>query len=148
MRTLVLAKTIVWNDEHELLTLRRSDRVLHRPGGFDLPGGKLDPGETVLMAAMRELAEESGLRPEPEAMHLVFADSHVGHRGGDPEELNIVWLGYLTKVSGQPPIALSDEHKQYAWKPIDEALAECDSPTQRRFLTNLKERNILQGSGA
>ncbi len=39
----------------------------YRPGLLDLPGGAVERGESVLAAALRELAEETGLRaPEPE----------------------------------------------------------------------------------
>ncbi|HEY1919646.1 MAG TPA: NUDIX domain-containing protein [Streptosporangiaceae bacterium] len=39
--------------------------VIHRPSHRDwsLPKGKLEPGEHVLLAAVREVAEETGIRP-------------------------------------------------------------------------------------
>jgi len=41
--------------------------VIHRPGHDDwsLPKGKVDPGETVLEAAVREVREETGQRARP-----------------------------------------------------------------------------------
>jgi 8-oxo-dGTP pyrophosphatase MutT (NUDIX family) len=42
---------------------------LRRHGGqFALPGGKLDPGETAVEAALRELEEEVGLSVSPQAV--------------------------------------------------------------------------------
>src|SRR3981189_2918219 len=43
-----------------LLTLRAADLRAHR-GQWALPGGRCDEGETPMMAALRELAEELGL---------------------------------------------------------------------------------------
>lgn len=46
---------IVWNENEELL-------MIHRLGKWDLPKGKLDPGENLEKCAVREVAEETGLR--------------------------------------------------------------------------------------
>ncbi len=43
-----------------ILTQRSRDLSRH-PGQFALPGGRLDPGETPIVAALRELEEEVGL---------------------------------------------------------------------------------------
>jgi hydroxyethylthiazole kinase-like uncharacterized protein yjeF len=46
-----------------VLTRRRRDMRSH-PGQVSFPGGRIDPGETVEQAAVREAAEEVGLRPD------------------------------------------------------------------------------------
>jgi 8-oxo-dGTP pyrophosphatase MutT (NUDIX family) len=53
--------------EHEgetqvLLTLRRMD-LRHHAGQVSFPGGRIEPGETPLAAALREAQEEVGLDP-------------------------------------------------------------------------------------
>lgn len=45
-----------------VLTRRRRDMRSH-PGQVSFPGGRLDPGETIEQAALREAEEEIGLRP-------------------------------------------------------------------------------------
>jgi 8-oxo-dGTP diphosphatase len=46
---------------------RRKVAIVHRPkyDDWSLPKGKLDPGEDWLEAALREVAEETGMRCEP-----------------------------------------------------------------------------------
>jgi len=46
-----------------VLTRRRRDLRSH-PGQVSFPGGRLDPGETIEEAALREAQEEVGLRPD------------------------------------------------------------------------------------
>jgi len=50
------ALVAVWCGRHLLLVFDRFR------GEWELPGGRIDPGETPLQAAVRELHEESGLR--------------------------------------------------------------------------------------
>jgi 8-oxo-dGTP pyrophosphatase MutT (NUDIX family) len=50
-----------------VLTRRRGTLRRHA-GQFALPGGRLDPGETVESAALREIEEEIGLCLEPSAV--------------------------------------------------------------------------------
>lgn len=47
-----------------MLLLHRPSTMRAHPGQIALPGGRLDPGETPVEAALREAHEELGLRPE------------------------------------------------------------------------------------
>lgn len=64
-----------------LLLIRR----LHPPfqGGYALPGGFVDVGETVEAACARELLEETGLEAAPDALRLVgiYSDPKRDPRG-------------------------------------------------------------------
>jgi 8-oxo-dGTP pyrophosphatase MutT (NUDIX family) len=62
-----------------VLTRRPLDLPRH-PGQFALPGGRIDPGESIEQAARRELAEEVGLALGPEAV-LGLLDDFVTRSG-------------------------------------------------------------------
>lgn len=47
-----------------LLMIHRPTNMRAHPGQVALPGGKLDPGETPVEAALREAHEELGINPE------------------------------------------------------------------------------------
>lgn len=79
----------------EVLLIRRGRPP--RVGEWSLPGGRIEPGETVRAAALRELREETGVEAEllglidvvdglfPEAgRHYVLIDFAARWRSGEP----------------------------------------------------------------
>jgi 8-oxo-dGTP diphosphatase len=78
----VLAET----EDGGIVLVRRK----HPPPGWALPGGFVESGESVAVAARRELREETGLDVElPELFH-VYADPARDPRG---PTLSVVFIG-------------------------------------------------------
>ncbi|MEM7297747.1 MAG: CoA pyrophosphatase, partial [Bacteroidota bacterium] len=50
-------------DGPEVLLTRRSRALRNHAGEISFPGGRVDPGETVVDTALREAHEEVGLEP-------------------------------------------------------------------------------------
>lgn len=114
--------------------LRRQGRYLlglrpenKRHGGlWEFPGGKLAPGESLLAAARRELAEE-----------LELEVTHVGrllrsfHDGASPFVIEFV----ETSVDGDP-VAL--EHDSVGWFSLDEMGAMPLAPADAAFVAWLR----------
>ena len=58
------AVLVAFHEDGRLLLTKRSARLKHHPGQIAFPGGKLEQGETLEQAALREAEEEVGLPPE------------------------------------------------------------------------------------
>jgi 8-oxo-dGTP pyrophosphatase MutT (NUDIX family) len=68
----------------EVILTRRSHQLTNHRGEISFPGGRLDEGETVIAAALRETQEEIGINPseaqviaELSAMSTVVSNSHI-----------------------------------------------------------------------
>ena len=55
------AVLVAFHEDGRLLLTKRSARLKHHPGQIAFPGGKLEQGETLEQAALREAQEEVGL---------------------------------------------------------------------------------------
>ena len=80
--------------ENRLLLVRRASR--HGRGNWQLPGGFLEPDETIEQAVVREVQEEAGVTAEVEAV--------LGLRSRyDPETGNGIYVVLLLRpISGEP----------------------------------------------
>lgn len=144
MKTLIVAKTIIFNQDGKLLRLRRSKDDDHRPGGADLPGGKIDEGEGIIDGAVREVLEEIGISLDPDAMHLSFSYCHVAYNTDAKADVNVVWLGFMTKLSNTPELTLSHEHESYDWLNIDESLVDNDSTSLEKFIVHIRDNGVAK----
>lgn len=121
----VLAASIaVFREGKVLLAQRGKAPAL---GLYSLPGGRIEPGETLEQAVLRELAEEVGITAEV----IGFVD-HVEHieRGENGEiKAHAVICAYAGRwLSGEPQC--SDEAADVLWA---DPLAPPDLPMTRRL---------------
>jgi 8-oxo-dGTP pyrophosphatase MutT (NUDIX family) len=93
----------------------------HAAGGWvwELPAGKLEPGEAPLMTARRELAEEAGV----EAQHWDTLGKILSSPGVFTEIIHLFLARHLTPVAAQPE---AQEVFEVHWLPWKEAMARAE----------------------
>jgi len=89
-----------WSEEAALLLTRRADRLRQHAGQWALPGGRIDGDETPEQAALRELAEEVGLRLDPSAV-LGRLDDYAT-RSGYVITPVVLWAGAAPVLHANP----------------------------------------------
>lgn len=98
---IVAAGGIVTNDNGELL-------MIFRRGKWDLPKGKLDPGESIEECAEREVMEETGVR-NLELGQLIAITEHVYFDKYVQKEVVKKSHWYQMKVAGSPKLIAQTE---------------------------------------
>lgn len=100
---------VTGNGSPSVLLLRRSGPDHY--GQWAFPGGHIEPGETALMAAVRECYEETGW--DPRGWTDAYANSHsLGVSNGFETFVQCLKRGFMP--------SLNDEHDAWQWSPIHE----------------------------
>jgi mutator protein MutT len=97
-------------------------------GLWELPGGKVEPGEDLPACLTREIAEELGVRVEV-TNALGAVEDHTPD--GRPLSLH----AFFCRIKSGRPRAL--EHRALAWHALDRALELDLCPADRRLLSGL-----------
>lgn len=109
MKTVHVAVGVVQNAEGKVLIAKRADHQ-HQGGLWEFPGGKVEPGESVLQALIREFSEEVDLTLKTAEPLLT-----VNHDYSDKKVLLDVWLSRDFRG-----VAKGNEQQLIAWVAIDE----------------------------
>ncbi|MDR3352811.1 MAG: dihydroneopterin triphosphate diphosphatase [Zoogloeaceae bacterium] len=125
------------------------ERVLH-PGYWQSVTGSLETGETPAEAALREVAEETGIIVPPQQFrdwqqcweYEIFPEWRDRYAPGVTRNTEHV---FSLQLPARVEIRLApDEHRAFCWLPAKEAATRCFSPSNQRAILTLPE--ILRGT--
>jgi len=122
-------KAIITNDKNEYLFLRRSaSKYPGKDKRWDIPGGRIEPEESLADALVREVKEETNLDVDTANLRLVAAqDIFV-----QDKNFHAVRLTYYANATGD--VHLSEEHTEYVWLSKQDALeSELDQYVREVF---------------
>lgn len=124
---------VVFNTSGKVLVLG------HRNGNWVFPKGHLDPGETGLEAALREVEEEAGVAAST-LDEVVNTTRYTNSRG---EDRLITW--FLMTTSATEPVLREATFPHGAFLPPDEARAKLSFDEDRRLLDAVLARYLTRG---
>lgn len=127
----------------EFLMMKRAAHKIY-PLQWQMVSGRIESGETGIQAALRELAEETGLTPS--AMWVVPKINSFYAPGYDT--INLVAV-FGVRVAGSQEVRLSDEHTEYKWVSLRKAEKMLAWPGQREAAKIISDyisgdKNILK----
>ena len=100
---------LIQNNNGEILLLKRGENVEYMPMKWDLPGGKLEIGESVENALYREVLEETGVGIEIQKPIYVYTNL------SQLPILQTVQIIYLCTYRGETINLNIKEHIEYKW---------------------------------
>ena len=104
----------VFDGSGRILLTKRSDN-----GQWCLPGGAVDPGETVSEACVREVLEETGLQVRVKRLIGIYSHSDQLVVYPDGTKVQVVALHFEVEVTGGTA-GLSDEVSDFGYFSVDE----------------------------
>jgi 8-oxo-dGTP pyrophosphatase MutT (NUDIX family) len=117
-------------EDLEVLCLRRGAKG-RSPGSWEAVHGHIDPGETPVETALREIAEETGLEPV-RLYNLSRVEAFYRHSVHE-----IVLIPAFAAFAGPGvPVSLSQEHDAHDWLRPEAAKARLAWPRLRREITD------------
>jgi 8-oxo-dGTP diphosphatase len=114
----------------EVLLIRRGKPP--RVGEWSLPGGRIEPGERAVEAALRELREETGV--EARIVALIGVVDGIFPEVGR----HYVLIDYLAEWTGGEPVA-GDDAAEAIFMSVDAAMAAVAWGETRRIIASALE---------
>jgi len=141
MRQRVIVCPVIQNNGEFLLCMMAADRGVF-PGQWALPGGGMEPGETMEIALRREIREELGERLDiTDIQPWAFRDDvrTKTYPDGTTEEIYMIYL-IFDCISANRDITFNEEFEEVMWASAD-ALKALDLNEATRI--TFKQKGLL-----
>jgi len=132
-KAVLAAGAVLWRPNGDPATLEVA--IIHRPryNDWSLPKGKVDPGETEPVTAVREVQEETGY------------SAHLGRRLAAvsyPVEQGVKKVRYWAGRCRDGEFTPNAEVDELKWLPVADAIKQLEYPQDRKVLRRFARQSI------
>jgi len=136
IRAFLASLVVIRNTEarHEVLLLKRTQTLI---GEWCQVAGSIEDGETAWQAALRELDEETGLKPNT----FYSADTCEQFYEADRDAITTAPV-FVAFIESAAKVSLNHEHSEYRWVSFDDAIEMVAFGGQRRVLRWIEDEFV------
>ncbi len=148
-RPVVLAIVVKDGTHGHILLMKRIDDGSPDGGLWELPGGKVEGGETLQTALKRELSEETGLlATKTRRLHVVTEDilPEAGTHYVNHCYMVTKWEGGTTPTGTEPAPMEPDKHDAIGWFTVLDIVAGMADASRGPALTPSMTRLVQAGA--
>lgn len=136
-------KALIANKENKFLLMEEdvTGHTIQTDVYWDMPGGRIQKGESAETALKREIEEETGITEVKEITFFTAVISNHEIKISDEERAGLLLMIYKVTVPEDSKIRLSEEHTAYEWVDTSEAALRLSQKYPKEFTDQL-----LQGA--
>lgn len=131
------------NGQPRYLLLHRTKDENIYPNIWQFITGSIEENEKAADAAVRELLEETGLKPKS----LWVVPYVLSFYNADWDSVNLCPF-FAAEIQDSRSVQISDEHDDFGWFTYDEAIHKLELPIWKEGLRIVNEYIVLSGEGA
>lgn len=132
-------KALIFNPKRKLLLLERNhpQKIIY----WDIPGGRMHRGESLIETLRREVKEETGFKSIQQItpLTMIHTEIRIPLSSGDVGLIFSIFCCHLSTCSD--PI-LSEEHQNFGWFTPNEAAKKLKSHYPQHFIEKLNNLKV------
>jgi 8-oxo-dGTP diphosphatase len=131
-------KGLIENKESKILLLKAPGwEKNNTPAHWDIPGGRVQEGDTILETLKREIEEETGITQLDGTTFFTAVVSNHEIPLSDTKKAGLMLVIYKVSAPDNSTVILSEEHTEYEWVDKADAAKRLDNKYPEEFTSLL-----------
>ena len=134
-------KALIRNENGEILLLQVNKAKLKNSNTseyWDIPGGRVQKGESPIDTLKREVEEETGIKEVSNIRSLMMVLSNIRIPITNEDSFGLILFVYTCNIPSNSNITISDEHINYNWFNVVEAARRLKIKYPTEFTDKIK----------